>query len=473
MKLLFASLLFGLIVYAGSDERRKSHPELYELSMRAQSTPPEFAATTLLRIAASETIVDHGWKIELLEEAFGLAGRARNAVRTRTVHPEQVLMYGFSSGLDRLTLESSAVRRMLTLDKKKARGLFFQIRIPPLEKAPCEAVTVSDPSEYYSTLTLVANGTFDRDRRAQDDRLSFLMKVVGSVQSAVELSPLLASLSAMDLTPDQRRVLTFLIPGVLDRLNGDDQSFTFAMQEIDKQIAFLEKSPGGGDPLLSAYRGFLARHFTAARCQSQSMMDDMQALVRAFNSRFVNASHPNLAPIVENEMKPSKIIEAVKPAPVFSGPGTEQVKRQFMHLMFGDGSRSLNDADKSTQSWQDEFQTYLRAILEFKPENGEDAQSFFLRKSGMLSGAITVVPTGPEREKTISLYTTYLANDDMQRENFVVWLHEVEQIAVLTKSIRPTDHQHFLDALERSGHPVMSLYALRERLLPPTQFWAN
>ena len=474
MKLIFVSaVLFGLATHAGSDERRKSYPELFELSMRAQSTQPEFAAGTLLRVAASEKIADRGWKIELVEEAFRLAGAARNAVRARTVHPEQVLMYGFGNGLDRLTLESFAVRQMLTLDQKKARGLFFQMRIPQLEKAQCAAATISDPTEYYSTLTLIANRTFDKDRRAQDDRLSFLMKVVGSVQSAVELSPLLASLSSMDLMPDHRRVLTSLIPGVLDRLNGDDQAFTFAMQDIDKQIALLEKSPGGGDPLLQAYRAYLVRFFTAARCSAQSMTEDTQALVRGFNSRYVNASHPSLAPIGENETKPSKLIEAAKPAPVFSGAGAEEGKRQFMHLMFGDGSRSLNDGDKSKQSWQDEFQIYFRAIPDSKPESGESAQNFFLRKSGMLSGAITVVPAGTEREKTIGLYITYLSNDDMQRENFVVWLHEVEQIATLTKSIRPADHKHFLDALERSGHPVLSLYAMRERLLPPIRTWVN
>ena len=142
------------------------------------------------------------------------------------------------------------------------------------------------------------------------------------------------------------------------------------------------------------------------------------------------------------------------------------LEQQFYRLMFGGSSRGLSDADKNTEAWRDEFQIYLKNILDAKPQSSESEEAFFLKQVERLTSATVVVPTGPERDKVIAGFLSYLKNDNLQQSNFLLWFYQFEQLALLTNSIRPADQQRFLAAVERTGHPVMSLYALRERILP-------
>ena len=65
----------------GAAEVPKHPKEFQSLVDRVPLAPPELAADILIRIATSGRVTDKTWKIEMLEDAFQLAGHATYPIR--------------------------------------------------------------------------------------------------------------------------------------------------------------------------------------------------------------------------------------------------------------------------------------------------------------------------------------------------------------------------------------------------------
>jgi hypothetical protein len=65
--------------------RPKLPPEVQVAVGLAYASPPEIAADAFLRLAASDHVAGREAKIQILEQAFTLAGEARNKIRERQI----------------------------------------------------------------------------------------------------------------------------------------------------------------------------------------------------------------------------------------------------------------------------------------------------------------------------------------------------------------------------------------------------
>ncbi len=465
MNFVLLALAFVVSAQADSVERQKKYPELFMLVERAQSVPPEFAAATLLRVAASPKITEIAWKRELVAEAFRLAGMSRFPIDRGASSPRPAVLLAWGQKLDRLSLESKAVRQLILLDKAKAWELFDNIRKPAIASASCDDAVLDNPAAYFSVLGLVSKQRFGDDLRSRNEQLEWLSHRVSAVHSVVELPLILDALMESRLTAVQWKVLVASVAGAFDRISGDDRAFASSLQTVDlafeRLVNTIKQTGINTDPLLVAYRSFLVRHLTAVRCGNVEEHD--ANIVRKFNLNYVNPGNPSITAISGSETKAASIALTAKSKPVNADGRLEQ---QFYRLMFGGSSRGLPDSDKNTEAWRDEFQIYLKNILDAKPQAEEREETFFLKQVDRLTSAAVVVPTGPERDKVIAGFLSYMKNDNLQQSNFLLWFYQFERLALLTNSIRPADQQKFLAAVEQTGHPVMSLYALRERILP-------
>jgi hypothetical protein len=433
VRFLALIVLLAVPTLADAAEREKQYPDLFLLVERASSVPPEFAASTLLRVAASPALVDRTWKKELLIEAFRLGGMSKYPIRKAIIRDHgmssslaSLTSSAYSQKLDRISLQSLAVQQMIPIDRTKAWELFNEIQPPSIVKASCDDVLLDDPTAYYELLPLVVRLSV----RSRNDELSWLNNVVVRIQSPVELPLIMSAIGKSIVRPEQWKLLGASLAGVLDRLSGDDRAFTSSLPETEIKLRMFEQmvqSTGNPELLIEAHRNYVIRHMKEPRCGDS------------------------------------------KKEPLFA----DDSRVRFMHLMFGGASRGLSDADKNTESWRDEFQSYLRNILDLKPQSAESDEAFFLRKSGTLTGAVTMVPTGPEREKVVVQFLSFLKNENMQQDNFLLWFDQLQMLADLTRSLRPSDHESFLRAVEATGHPVMSLYAMRERILPTRPAWVQ
>ena len=425
MRLVVLLMLLPACLFADSKERQKQFPDIYQLVERAQSVPPEFAASTLLRVAASPALTDKTWKKELLMDAFRFGGMSRypmqrSIIRGHGAESSQASLtsLAYAQKLDRLSLQGMAVKQMIPLDKAKAWDMFNEIQPPNVAKGSCEDLLLDNPSAYYDLIPLVIKLPV----RSMNAETSWMNNFVVLVQSPVELPLIMNAIGRSIVLSEQWNLLGASLAAVLDRMSGDDRAFTSSLPEVQEKLGLTEqmmRSWANPEPLIVAHRNYLDRHLKEPRC----------------------GENKNL--------------------PVFA----DASRAQFMHLMFGSTSRGLSDADKNTEAWRDEFQAYLRIILDAKPQSAETEEAFFLRKAGMLTAAVTMVPTGAERDKAVVQFLAYLANENMQQANFLLWFDQLAKLADLTRSLRPADHDGFLRAVEATGHPVMSLYAMRERIL--------
>ena len=476
MRRVAGFVLLVAVAWGQNDQRRKQNPELFHLAERAQTVSAEFASSTLLRVAGSSTMTDWVWKKDLIDEAFRFAGMARNPIR------KKIMNYGMNQGniagmmsmayaqkLDRLSLESQAVMQMLAVDPKRAREMFFRIQLPRMAQLTCSDALLEDPSDYYEALALVSAGAFGNTLRERDAQLDWLNASIQRITSAVEIPLMGNALLRAGVTPEQMAVLLTTFAGALDRIRGDDRAFSSSLGSIDTVIRKLSSNA-----LLVSYRAFLVSHLIAPRCAESSMMvEEVENLVNRFNTQYANANNPSLAVLNRVELKPSSVGDSAKLELLFDKPEFQSIHYQFTKLFLGTGNMVLTDEQKYTPEWKERFQDYNTAIVEMKPATGESEATFFHRKGQALAAALTVVPSGPERDKAVMQYIAFLQNSNMQTENFLVWFDQVVRLAESTRSLRAAEHLKFLDVLEATGHPVLALYALRERTLGSRPQWAN
>src|SRR6185436_12329283 len=158
-RLLLFAFIFGALCQAQPmSQVQKRSKEIQSLVGRAVIAPPELGADVLIRLVESKNITDRDWKIEVLEQAFHLAGRAKHPVKVIGTVPAAgntdsdigVLNMALNFKLDGLTLQCRAVREMLALDPKQARELFLEIPALRLPALSCDDPIGYRPGEYYA-----------------------------------------------------------------------------------------------------------------------------------------------------------------------------------------------------------------------------------------------------------------------------------------------------------------------------------
>ena len=206
-------LLFfvGLALAAAPVDRPKLPPDLERLVQLANATPPEFDSDALLRVA-SVTKIDKSLRKELIERAFHLAAGAQfrtpmTAVGQLADTRSGMIAAAAKLGLDALSLQTRAVRIMLELDKKAARDLFLEINQPSVAQT-CDQPLVPDAGSLYQALAAVANTTFTEQERSKEAHVNLVMGYLARAASPVEIAPLEQMVASLNVTPEQRDVLS-------------------------------------------------------------------------------------------------------------------------------------------------------------------------------------------------------------------------------------------------------------------------
>ncbi len=442
--------------------RRLEYPEITQIVELAQSAPAEFAAQALLRVARSANLRDKAWKRELLDQAFQTAGAARNPVKRR-VRPgeipygsrERMIGEAANLGLDRLTLQTEAVKAMLAVNPRQARELFLAIAQPVPARLRCEDALVEDPSAYFAAATAIAATAFTAEERKQDDVAFFLNERVQRIASPVELAPAMRmiAVSANRITAAQCKLLASSLAAAFQRIEGDDRSFFSSLPAIAKEIGSL-----AGSELAEAYKQFLIKNLTGARCADS---DYSQIGV-------------DLALLKLEDRTPSKIeAKAILASPDRKAE-EDRLRAKLMTLQFGVGTRAaLTDEQKSTSEWRELFSGLLHDIEAIEPVSGESEALFYLRKGAAFHALLLVTPQGGPRDRILQEYIAFLKASNLQQESPVEWFSMVESLAGETRSMNASEYKKMLDAFEGSGNTVLSLYARMEQLLPTAPSWAQ
>src|SRR5688572_14413298 len=113
------------------------NPELVRLIDELRVTPPEFAASSMIKIS-SHPEIDDAWRKEILEEAFRIAFDAKYPYKMKHLsEADDETRSGYKSrafalGMDRMSLQLLAILNLAGLDQKKARLLWGEMPKPEL-----------------------------------------------------------------------------------------------------------------------------------------------------------------------------------------------------------------------------------------------------------------------------------------------------------------------------------------------------
>jgi hypothetical protein len=145
---------------------------------------------------------------------------------------------------------------------------------------------------------------------------------------------------------------------------------------------------------------------------------------------------------------------------------------EYLDLDLGKGhgplfrSTRLSDEQKNTIEWRTQFDHFLEQIDDLKPAVGEPEYRYFYRMATALTAALRVAPSGPDREKVLRRLVAFLSSSSLQQESVLEWYAQVQRTASSIRGLGPEATAMFLSDLERSGNPILNLYAVEARVIP-------
>ena len=428
-----------------------SRPPIFaDLADRARAQPAEFAADALLRIADAPPPADVAWKREILEDAFHLAAGAQQPLGRRnwTGKPGSLFDKAYAQGLDACTLQCKAVHAMLAIDYKKARELFGEIPPPQIPRLTCEDALVYDVSIFYATVGEVAARAFSAKEVAQEEPFHLLQRYAADVTSPAQAAPIARMLVGASLKPAQFEALVDSFAGALVQLSGDDRSFSATIVgDADAAIAGLSAECArrriDAQPLVEAWRAYLARQLSGARCA-----DSVAQGVRL---------------TLSDDAKPASVDGNARPVGQCESPQCRQLAVQFTSLVMAPNGYGLPPEQKASSDWGGKLRLYLAVLADWTGD--DDPVEYFQFKSRFYSELFNLAPDGPERDLLLSTLLAWLQQNGYQRDHRVEWFYPVNAL-IIHAFADPLGMKATMRELRRSSDPVIALFAQLEQLLP-------
>jgi len=465
-------------------QRRQTYPDLSRIVDLVQSVPPELAADALLRVAGDPRNLDHGWKIGLLERAFETGALAREPNRRRVMSTRvvaksraEIISLGFDQRIDRLSLQSRAVREMLPLDQAKALDMFQRIVFPRLGRLTCRDALIDDVEEYFFLVGEIVESAFTAEQRQQGQHVDLLSDQVNRMNTPVEVGAVAKLLSSSRLTEGALNLLASRFAAKLEQIESDDRSFSASFGRNDEEVrrlaAVLVARNLSSDGLIAAYRRYLRTNLGGNRCIDSGGGEFTSSVRDSFNQKFASDADASRAPLTSDDPKPAKTEGQADWDPFVSGDEFERAWQEYLDLwlgkghgpLMGKGTTALLDEQKSTIEWRTEFDDFLGKIDDIKPQTSEPEFRYFYRKATALQAALRVAPPGPERDKVIRQFVALLRSSNLQQESFLEWYAQVQRTMSAIRNLGPEASARLIDELERSGDTVLSFYALASRVI--------
>jgi hypothetical protein len=458
--------------------------EIDALITAARSLPPEFAADSLLRLAAIDQ-VDRGRKTELIGQAFEKGSQAQQRYKRHSVlNPGQTslpfLNKAYQQGLDALSLQLRAVDAMLALDPGQARALF--LRIPALDLKPlqCSDALAYDVDHYYDTAGKLAAHSFGAREKAAGDGGRFLARYASAMTSPVEAGPMADAIAGQEFSSSDFASLVATYATALGKIREDDRSFTSADKlgaRIEALVAQCKRRQVSPLPLIEGYRLYLVVHLSAARCADDDRMsgngvafglvlgqDTGQAqgsMVSFFNEKL---RMDPLQPIQEIESTPSRLEGAAAVRPSCQEDGCRAVSGKYRELVVDPNGVPLRPADRNTAGWQSKLEAVLSELRQWSPEKPPH-DDYFREKASLYNELLTLAPAGMARDAVLRDEIAFLLGSRQVAASRMEWF--VPLNALLARTVLdPLGFGAAAADLRKSSDPVISLYARLEAVAP-------
>ncbi|MBI4878007.1 MAG: hypothetical protein HY822_25535 [Acidobacteria bacterium] len=414
----------------------------------AYAAPPEIAADALLRAAASDKLADRKAKIDLIEQAFQLAGQARERYRRRHIagapadSRSGAIDRAARLKLDSLSLRVRAVSALLELDKAKARAMFGRIEVPAPAPLACEEALVYDFTDFYALAAGVASQTFSAEERRLEQHIAFVRPFLLGIVSPAQVAPAARLARSVAATPAQSELLAASFSAGLGNVAADSRSF-------------LASEPAAAEDLdpLAAQR-YLARQRAAPQCLGEGLVIDLGAMLGLAGNKQAQ------------EAGPSRVAKLHR---YWTSPAAQAMLARGMRLRWGPSGapgRMPTLEERKSAEWQNQLAETLNELASWKPGPEESEADYFHQRCLFYESLVELTPPGETRDAVVRALIEYLSGSSMQRESPAEWLSHGAELLSRLRLSGDSDGSRLLDAFLRSDNAALALLARLERLAP-------
>lgn len=421
-----------------------THPQAAKVVIAARSAPPEFAARALIRLATRIEGLERRERSALLKEAFEVAAAAPEPLPMRAIPGPlggtraQERGLASSTGIDRLTLQAKALFALLEVDPAAVRPLFDTMAAPRMAAAACRDALLPNPAKWFELVSALPRARWTAEEVAREAHIAALESAVRGIASPVEIAPALDAIAAAKLTEEQRDRLIGAVAVALERLSGDDRSFTATLAEA-------EMSVGKWPALNASWKRYVTANLINTRC-----------------AETVDPQWPYLATL-------NRITGQLDLRADFD-PESATTDRADLRPLLTAAQRG--ELDQYAQSVR-QMQTSPAALRELvQSMEGRLASWDFAGAPGVetadyrgyiLGGMAAALPPGELKDRLLRNAVRAAAAVSPQASSRLEWFGVMHALVNATGG---PDRPRLLALFEQSGHPLLTLEAQLERAAP-------
>jgi hypothetical protein len=461
------------------EKKLQREREIQNLVITAANQPIEIAADILFTALDAKLLKDPKQQREVIESLFRRASEAkepyRKAFRQGNLDTRAgYLGYAYDQELDSLSIQLRAIKRMMALDKQKARSLFREMPDVRLKPLTCEDELDYEISQFYQVLKNIVDETFDTEARQRREHIYFAVSYIDSIDSPVQVPSVIDLLSTVQASPPEFDILLDSFTRALHKLAIDPRSFAFSITygRATSEVKYtlvpkIERAASRPDQFLGAFRQYLVKQLSATQCADSQMTGKPEK--QNSNVEFANTLFKN--PITEDEIKPEKIDAGAKRFEYWHTPKSAKLLTSIRKLRFGDTKTELILAERSTQKWRQSLMEFMQEMNEWKPEDEKSEADYFHQRNVLYDSLVRITP-GSLRAVVLLDYALFLRDSRMQKTSPIEWLYYVKRLLREGKSLTNKEHDEFINILRVASTEYIPLYLDLERLLG-TGSWSN
>ena len=462
----------GFLASAAEQKPAKLPPEIQQAVGIAMAAPPEFAAEALLRLVEGGNVAGVELKRQLVETAFGLAGRAQHPMRlvaipgTDADTPTGYEGRALRLKLDAVSLQSRAIEAMLNLDKNTARNLyerFVRTKPAPLN---CDVALVPDLSDYYAMLSRLAQSVYNGADNEKNSRVAFVQTTIDQMTSHVEVAPVANMIASLEWSPSQFEIVSGAFVAKLSSLAPDDRSFSFSSHEIESAIAGLNGRAASyntrPERISEAYRSYIVAQLKAPRCLTAQPLELFGESVRS-----------GLAPLTGDEMRTKRFEGEPKLETYWQSAESKQIFAECLKLRTGPEGAPLPESLRNNREWKRQLSDFLTLLADWRPTAEKSESDYYHQRAIVYEALLELTPPGDVRSRVLDEFVGFLKGSNLQSQDPVQWFWHARSTLNRIRPTQPEEARRMLNAFAASGNVVLSLEAMLDKIAPSYAMFQN
>jgi len=452
---------------ASSQANDETRLQLESLIALAHSASPEVEADLLLTTVSLNLIPDKRRQIELLDQAFQTASRAKEPVRkkswgllvdTRSGYKQRE----FDLQLDHLSIQSQAILKTIPLDSLRARTMLQSVVLPKTEPLDCKDSLVPDFSLYYQMVVSVAEHCFTPDEIKAQSHVQLITDQLDGIKSVSQAAAALKALAGATLSDEEFSRTLVSLANAFARASADPRAFAFALQRdglirvAANFIATLKERGIPTDEFSVKFRDFLVKNMSGEVCADANWIKQQRVVMppglEAINLHFKS-------PITTDELSPTRFGEESVDAKYWMTPKAMSLLQMAKALRFTPDGQSLSPEERTTEEWHRKLLAFLDQLEGWNATSELSEDDYFQQRCNMYLVLVDLCPDDLQRDAVLRAYGKYLKETNDTYKGRIEWISHVKDYLMILRTKNEKMVKSSLDPWLSSSDSTLRIYA--------------